>query len=592
MSTKRQATKRHRSEINKATNSIDLSSDLEFLTEYINVHENPLSLLISSRIINSSFSNLYQRSCEIGWKELFIEERSKLKLDEKSKPKRFMFNRLIYACSKNTDNFEQQAQTLNEEIKRQMSNKILSEQDYDINFPIIDYVYAEVETWRQMQRERRLFYKKYNALHSLLTLQRLMTDHFLNLFHSLTYEPNFLKSGGRDAFRELFHYSLIIVAQPSGTDCIAATKYEKFGKDFLAKIKTRIICLLDLNKIGKYLEYSNIDVILYPKNRNRDPDGDVQSSLQWKIRTIINSEQEEQTFFYVELNENSPIKLTKMNSNQKPLYNNGLCQLEFRTKFKIIGYDIEEILTLNSQLFGLCSHAKYYPTFLAKVFIDEIEQWYKNIILETHINILIGYICKFHKRISGVEIEPHTQQFIEEELQEVFNLFLKSASPMDAPVMIFSFEIYQNILKKLFTQIKFLSNHPFLSMILFHGICSDKIDKKLNNYTQQIPQMIMRFEQFKNEGKTEHPNIIFVFYHGTLRKSRTTHEYFIDDISRCLCKAANNDRNQLQVFNDDKTIPFNYFRWYHDNDLNRDNLIQTDDEIIYYPLPTLLQGTM
>ncbi|CAF3993338.1 unnamed protein product [Rotaria sordida] len=552
MSTKRQATKRHRSEINKATNSIDLSSDLEFLTEYINVHENPLSLLISSRIINSSFSNLYQRSCEIGWKELFIEERSKLKLDEKSKPKRFMFNRLIYACSKNTDNFEQQAQTLNEEIKRQMSNKILSEQDYDINFPIIDYVYAEVETWRQMQRERRLFYKKYNALHSLLTLQRLMTDHFLNLFHSLTYEPNFLKSGGRDAFRELFHYSLIIVAQPSGTDY----------------------------------------VILYPKNRNRDPDGDVQSSLQWKIRTIINSEQEEQTFFYVELNENSPIKLTKMNSNQKPLYNNGLCQLEFRTKFKIIGYDIEEILTLNSQLFGLCSHAKYYPTFLAKVFIDEIEQWYKNIILETHINILIGYICKFHKRISGVEIEPHTQQFIEEELQEVFNLFLKSASPMDAPVMIFSFEIYQNILKKLFTQIKFLSNHPFLSMILFHGICSDKIDKKLNNYTQQIPQMIMRFEQFKNEGKTEHPNIIFVFYHGTLRKSRTTHEYFIDDISRCLCKAANNDRNQLQVFNDDKTIPFNYFRWYHDNDLNRDNLIQTDDEIIYYPLPTLLQGTM
>ncbi|CAF1106385.1 unnamed protein product [Rotaria sp. Silwood1] len=476
-----------------------------------------------------------------------------------------------------------------------MSNKIPSEQDYYIDFPIINYVYADVETWKQIQRERRLFYRKCNDLHSLLTLQRLMTNHFLNLLQSLIHDPNFLQSSGRDAFLELFRYSLIIVAQPSGTDCIAVTKYEKVGKDFLAKIKTRIICLLNLNEIGKYLQYSNIDVILYPKDRNCDPNGDVQSSLQWKRRTIISSEQEEQIFFYVELNENDSIKLTKKNSKNKLLYNHGLCQLEFRTKFKITGYDIEETIILNSQLFGLCSHAKYYSTLLAKVFIDEINQDHRNIALETHINTLIGYICKFHKRLSNVEIKSHTQQFIEEELQEVFNRFLKSANSINAPVMIFSLEIYQNILEKLFTQIKFLNNYSFLSMMyydsLFHGICSDRIDKKLNDVIQQIPQMIMRFEQFKSQ-KTEYPNIIFAFYDGTLRKARTTHEYFIEDICRCLCKAINNDKNQLQVFNENRMIPFYYFHWYHDNDLNRDNLIQTDDETIFYPLQTLLQSTI
>ncbi|CAF3646538.1 unnamed protein product [Rotaria sp. Silwood1] len=432
-----------------------------------------------------------------------------------------------------------------------MSNKIPSEQDYYIDFPIINYVYADVETWKQIQRERRLFYRKCNDLHSLLTLQRLMTNHFLNLLQSLIHDPNFLQSSGRDAFLELFRYSLIIVAQPSGTDCIA--------------------------------------------DRNCDPNGDVQSSLQWKRRTIISSEQEEQIFFYVELNENDSIKLTKKNSKNKLLYNHGLCQLEFRTKFKITGYDIEETIILNSQLFGLCSHAKYYSTLLAKVFIDEINQDHRNIALETHINTLIGYICKFHKRLSNVEIKSHTQQFIEEELQEVFNRFLKSANSINAPVMIFSLEIYQNILEKLFTQIKFLNNYSFLSMMyydsLFHGICSDRIDKKLNDVIQQIPQMIMRFEQFKSQ-KTEYPNIIFAFYDGTLRKARTTHEYFIEDICRCLCKAINNDKNQLQVFNENRMIPFYYFHWYHDNDLNRDNLIQTDDETIFYPLQTLLQSTI
>jgi hypothetical protein len=36
--------------------------------------------------------------------------------------------------------------------------------------------------------------------------------------------------------------------------------------------------------------------------------------------------------------------------------------------------NIEENLTLNSQLFGICSHAQYYPEHVAKVLLDEVTQ--------------------------------------------------------------------------------------------------------------------------------------------------------------------------------------------------------------------------
>lgn len=52
--------------------------------------------------------------------------------------------------------------------------------------------------------------------------------------------------------------TLIVIQQPSGTDCIAVTKYDKIGEDFFAKINTRIICLLDLNRLGNYLEWSHM----------------------------------------------------------------------------------------------------------------------------------------------------------------------------------------------------------------------------------------------------------------------------------------------------------------------------------------------
>lgn len=178
------------------------------------------------------------------------------------------------------------------------------------------------------------------------------------------------------------------------------TKYEKVGKDFLAKIKTRIICLLDLDRIKHHLNLSDIgklifmrksflcyifvffqDVTLYPENRQIDSEGDKQLPLTWKTRTIMSSENRGRIFHYVELKENDFVKLRKTNVKGKPLYNNGLCRLKFEIKFtvRVVGLQIEVPIILMSQLFGLCSHAKYCSKYLAQVFIAEVNQMYADV---------------------------------------------------------------------------------------------------------------------------------------------------------------------------------------------------------------------
>jgi hypothetical protein len=52
--------------------------------------------------------------------------------------------------------------------------------------------------------------------------------------------------------------SFIIVAQPSVLECVAATKYEKYGDTYSAKLHTRIICLLDPSLIEKHFTLSNV----------------------------------------------------------------------------------------------------------------------------------------------------------------------------------------------------------------------------------------------------------------------------------------------------------------------------------------------
>jgi hypothetical protein len=58
---------------------------------------------------------------------------------------------------------------------------------------------------------------------------------------------------------------------------------------------------------------------------------------------------------------------------------------------------------------------------------------------------LVGYICELHKLITGVAVKSHTQQYIEEELQIVYDSIAQSASSPTTPVMIFDLNIYEVI---------------------------------------------------------------------------------------------------------------------------------------------------
>lgn len=55
----------------------------------------------------------------------------------------------------------------------------------------------------------------------------------------------------------------------------------------------------------------------------------------------------------------------------------------------------------------------------------------------------------------------------------------------------------------------------------------------------------------------------FDFSLGTPLKARVMHGYLISDMSTCICEAAENGRNQLQVFSHNKIVPFHNFNWYY-----------------------------
>jgi hypothetical protein len=59
-------------------------------------------------------------------------------------------------------------------------------------------------------------------------------------------------------------------------------------------------------------------------------------------------------------------------------------------------YDIEEDLTFLSRPFGLCSHAQYFPEYVAKVLIHEIEQ-----IPQIVCEIKLKFTSKSFSTISG-----------------------------------------------------------------------------------------------------------------------------------------------------------------------------------------------
>jgi hypothetical protein len=52
--------------------------------------------------------------------------------------------------------------------------------------------------------------------------------------------------------------SFIIVTQPSIPDCVAATKYEKMGNTYAAKLYARIVCLLDPGTIERHFTVAKV----------------------------------------------------------------------------------------------------------------------------------------------------------------------------------------------------------------------------------------------------------------------------------------------------------------------------------------------
>ncbi|UJR22442.1 hypothetical protein I4U23_025502 [Adineta vaga] len=545
--------KANASEILSHINSQSLSNDFEFLTGPIDVQDPFLWLLLSGRMMNSTIWNLFEKSDEIKRKQLLIDERNKLKLDDKSKSKRLILNRLIHACLENSNCLHQQTEQLIQSIRHQISDPY----PYESIFYTDLQLYDEVQVWRRTQCRRRLFFEQFSPSCNLLTLQRLMTDQFIHLINQFHQNPNTFQETDQNA---LIKFSLVIVVQPCGTDCVAATKYEKEAKNFVAKLKTRIICLLDPVRTHGYLTLSDTNVVL--QTENDDLDGDPQASLTYKTRTIMTNENIERTFSYFEMKEIQCLKLTKLNTNGKPSYNRNLCKLKFQTLFQID------------------------PTF--------------------HINVLKTYICQFHRRLTGVEVKLHTENYIKENLQAFYRTFEQNASSPTTDVMFFSWNIYEERLTKLFSQIRFLSNQPCLALILCRGITNEAYDKDLEKTISTEAGILIRFEEFTHQEPTRNPYIIVVKFNGlyqtnsitiglrnnaicigTLSISRISHEYLLNDICRYCERTI---ENSLHIFADDKLLPFSTFCLYYDDGLNRNNFIQSDNYTIFHLTNVLMQN--
>lgn len=74
------------------------------------------------------------------------------------------------------------------------------------------------------------------------------------------------------------------------------------------------------------------------------------------------------------------LQLGKNDSECKRLSMNSiLCQLEFSMKIKVKCPEYEENIVLISQPFGICSHAQYFPKFIAQIFLYEMKRILNNV---------------------------------------------------------------------------------------------------------------------------------------------------------------------------------------------------------------------
>ncbi|CAM4756100.1 unnamed protein product [Rotaria magnacalcarata] len=505
-------------------NAVDWSDDYEFLSPN-EIFMNSIGLLFnltSKRLIQTPFINLYKRSLKIKWMNLLIRERCNLKSNVNSVEKCFILNRLITECKKDPFQFARQTGELYEEIKMRISAKV----------PPAPWAFEDiinqVELWRTVQSQRRLYYISHSEAkqpHSLLTLQCIITQMYSHLLRCYQSNPN---NENYNCLQKLLANCFIIIIQPSIPECVAATKYDKSENKYLAKLHSRVLCLLDPSAVDDSLQLFDVGVTLFPFVRNADLCGERQEELKWHKRQILDTENMQRSFLYVEL---QAIELTQTDrTNSKPLYNSKMFQIEFEINIRINVLNIVETVRLNSQNFGICSHAQYYPDYVAQVLLYEVTQTLES-----------GIVAKL---ISQMET---------------------------------------------FTDYPFLA--MMYHDGLFLSICDKALDQQLHG-TRQQPHILIRFNSLAEHQSVQSASIKFIVHNGQLTRAVFHSKAFIDEMCEMICKANSceniNTNFQLEVTN----RKFHEFSLYFDNELYRLSSSVSQVNGAYQPLIPVLWDMM
>ncbi|CAF3765854.1 unnamed protein product [Rotaria socialis] len=559
-------------------NAVDWSDDYEFLSPN-EIFMNSIGLifnLTSKRLIQTPFLNLYKRSLKLTWVNLLVRERCNLKSNANSVEKCFILNRLITECGKDPFQFARQTGELYEEIKMRISAKVLP-----ASWTFEDII-NQVQLWRTVQSQRRLFYVSHSEAkqpHSLLTLQCIITPMYSHLLRSYQNNPN---NENYNYLRQLLENCFIIITQPSIPECVAATKYDKSENRYLAKLHSRVLCLLDPNTVDDSLQLFDVGVTLFPSARNADLCGERQEELKWHKRQILDTENILRSFLYVELQAIELIQTDRTNS--KPLYNSKMFQIEFEIKIRINVLSVVETVRLNSQNFGICSHAQYYPDYVAQVLLYEVAQTLepKDSLIQP--NVLTEYINRYFMRISGVALKIYTAQYITEILQIAYEEKARTNHSTSA-------EIYQGIVAKLISQMETFTDYPFLSMMyhdgLFLSICDKALDQQLHG-TRQQPHILIRFNSLTEHQSVQSASIKFIVHNGQLTRAVFHSKAFIDEMCEMICKASSckniNMNFQLEVTN----RKFHEFSLYFGDELYRLSSSVSQVNGAYQPLIPVL----
>ncbi|UJR26645.1 hypothetical protein I4U23_007962 [Adineta vaga] len=538
--------------------------------------------LTNKQLINLSFSNLYRRSLVHDWISLLARERRNLKRNINSIEKCFILNRLIHECTKNPTEFVQHSANLYAELTMRMTSTI-------IPFPTAEHLYNEIRAYRYLLYQQRLFYINQNEnrhSYTFLSLQQAISKLCSQLIDSYEIDHKQTQIEQWNQLKELLQHSFVIIAEPSTSECVAAVKYEKMNNTYTARLTSRIICLLDANIIHTHFVLSSMGVTLYPLDRQIDNEGERQVALEWKTKQIFDANGYSKLFYYAEL---QTIKLTKPDGrSNRPLYKSTLCQLQFQLNISMNNSDFQENLTLLSRPFGVCSHAQYFPEYVAKVIIYEIEQRPQNMNHLITPDIMTDSICDYHTRITGIKPKVHTKQFIFQQCQVLYEERKNTTN-------IKSSDVYENILSKLISQIEFYVDHPVLSIMyhdnLFLGIYNSIVDQLLNGSREQL-HILLRFDTLAEHQSTQQASVRYIVHNGELIKAAFHSKAFIDDMCRMICESITEKAKRSRILSTISDRNFYDFSTYFNKELYRLSSVAPPTKETYKPLIPVLWSTM